>query len=76
MQTSTPPYELEAIWQVYRRIHRRRHQTGYGPGPVTFRDIRAFEKLSGISLDVFEVAILESVDDRFLQVVSEMLSKK
>jgi len=55
------PKPIDYIWQAFHRIRRR-----VGEGPIGWPDIDAFVRHSRISLDPWEVEVIEGLDDLFV----------
>lgn len=61
------PQELDYLWRAY---HRLRHRTGMGfasANPLSWHDIDAFVRQTGLRLAPWEIEAIESVDNAFLQ---------
>lgn len=60
------PVALGYLWQAYLRL-RRRTAMGYaGPQPIGWQDIDAFIRRAGLKLAGWEVALIEALDDLYL----------
>lgn len=60
------PETLRYLWQAFRRMRRRHGGNGLGLGPISWGDIDAYDRLSGMRLAGWEVAVIERLDDLFL----------
>lgn len=54
------------LWQAFRRLSLRRSSNGFGVNPLTWPEIEAFNRLSGLRLEPWEVEIVEHLDGIFL----------
>jgi hypothetical protein len=68
-ELAMPPFPRAAayIWQAYRRLRRRAAVGFSGPQPIAWSDIDAFLRRSGVWLRPWEIQIIESIDDVYLQ---------
>jgi len=60
------PQSVSYLWSAYIRLHARRSSNGFGSNPLTWSDIEAFSRLSGIRLLPWEVEIIESIDNAYI----------
>lgn len=60
------PVALEYLWNAFNRIRRRKGGGLGGPTPIEWPDIDAFCRHSRLTLEAWEVEIIEDLDDRFL----------
>jgi hypothetical protein len=65
------PIPLAYLWLAYHRIRRRKGGNGFGAVPIEWSDIDAFNRLSGMALVPWEVAMLERLDDAFMKAMAE-----
>lgn len=56
------------------RLSTRRGGTGYGPAPISWSDIAAFQRVAGVRLAPWEVEIIEMIDAIFLAQVDKNFS--
>ncbi|MBT9370272.1 hypothetical protein KLP42_10200 [Rhizobium sp. CSW-27] len=63
------PQTLAHIWQAYHRLRARTAAGFSGPRPITWPDIEAFLRQSGMRFSPWEIEILEALDDAFLTAV-------
>ncbi len=59
------PLELTYLWNAFCRLSARRGSNGFSAVPISWSDIDAFLRHSGISLAPFEIRIIEDLDDLF-----------
>jgi hypothetical protein len=67
------PIPLAYIWVAYHRVRKRKGGNGFGVVPIEWTDIDAFNRLSGLDLAPWEVAMLERLDDVFLKAMVEAM---
>ena len=67
LETPDFPLPLMYLWQAFFRIRRRIGSAGFGPSPIGLADIDAFNRLSGLALAPWEVAMIERLDDLWLK---------
>lgn len=60
-----PPAALNYVWRAFLRLHGRRGSNGFGPNPISWPDIDAFVRQSGMRLAPWEIEIIEELDDLF-----------
>lgn len=53
------------LWNVYHRL-RRRCPAGMTVQPITFSDLLAFQRVTGMPLAPWEVTTIEALDDLYL----------
>lgn len=67
METPPFPKALTYLWQTYIRLRRRTPVGMSGPQPITWSDIDAFVRRTGHHLAPWEIVMIETIDDIFLQ---------
>ena len=60
------PVALDYLWNAYNRIRRRKGGSMGRAGPIEWPDIDAFCRHSRLSLQAWEVEIIEDLDDLYL----------
>lgn len=55
------PPELAYLWGAYLRLSARRGG-GFGPSPITWSDLAAFQALTGFRFTPWEVEMIETLD--------------
>mgnify|MGYP003578108817 FL=1 len=61
------PRELGYLWRVYHRIRRRMAGGFAAPNPIGWQEIDAFVRQTKFRLAPWEIELLETIDDAFLQ---------
>jgi len=61
------PQALAYLWRAYLRLRRRTSVGFSGPQPIGWQDIDAFIHRSGTWLRPWEIALIEAVDDIYLE---------
>lgn len=61
----------EYLWAAFTRLHGRRGSNGFGPSPLSWPDLDAFNRMSRINLAPWEVEIIEALDRVYLTHVAE-----
>lgn len=54
------------LWQTFRELHASRPQSGFGPLRITFAEIDAFQRVTGVQLKPWEVDALRRADRAFI----------
>lgn len=57
------PRGSEYLWRIFLRLHARRQSMGMGPARLSWGEFADFQRLTGMRLAPWEVAILEQLDD-------------
>ncbi len=63
------------LWHWFLRMSNRRGG-GFGPAPITHRDMQAFFELAQISPTPWEVEMIETLDSLYLTSLAEDKSKE
>lgn len=68
-QLSTPPFPaaLTYVWHAWTRLRRRLAPGANGAAPFTWAELDAFMRRTGTVLDPRDIALLEDLDDLFLE---------
>jgi hypothetical protein len=61
------PAALHYLWRTYLRLRQRTAPGFSGASPVSWQDIDAFVRRSGIVLAPWEVEVVEALDNAFMQ---------
>lgn len=75
LETADFPLPLLYLWVAFNRIRRRKGGNGFAPSPIEMTDIDAFNRLSGMALAPWEVAMIERLDDLFLKMLADTATK-
>lgn len=80
-QTGIMPEELASVpklspyarhvWAFFEELHRARGYTGFGPLPISFRDIEAWQGLMGQRLDPWELRAILAIDAEYIASASK-----
>lgn len=72
-ELALPPFPeaLRYLWTAFVRIRRRNAGNGFGATPVTWADLDAYSRLSGMRLLPWEIEIIEQLDDALLASLRE-----
>ena len=67
LESLDPPDQL--LWQfnIFCELSKRRGITVNGPAPISYADIGFYSQLKGMSLDVWEVDLITTLDDVWLK---------
>lgn len=65
------PSEMVYLWEHYRNLSRSRGGNGFGPNPIGWPDIEAYDRLTRSYLEVWEVKAIRAMDDLFLATMAE-----
>lgn len=60
------PRELDYLWRAFWRLAGRRQSTGFGPARISWMEIDAFVRLSGVRFTPWEIELIEELDDLYL----------
>lgn len=60
------PKEGATAWSAFSEMHRAR-QSGMAVNPIPFVEIDAWQRVTGIELDAWEVTAIRAIDDEFLK---------
>lgn len=62
-----PPPGTEWIWNLFLELHTARQSTGSGPLPINYTELFSWSRLTGIPLDLHEVAAIRAVDNAWIE---------
>lgn len=67
-ELALPPFPeaVRYLWRAFARIRRRNAGNGFGATPITWADLDAYSRLSGMHLKPWEIEIIEMLDDLLL----------
>lgn len=60
------PQGCEALWQIFRELHASRGNSGFGPLRISFLEIDAFQRVTGVRLKPWEIEALRRADRAFV----------
>ncbi|MBX4944641.1 phage tail assembly chaperone [Rhizobium binae] len=60
------PQSLAYLWSAYNRIRRRKGVGFTGPQPIEWSDIEAFNRMTRMRLAPWEVEVIETLDNLYL----------
>ena len=61
------PDELAFLWGYFTELHETR-SGGMGPGPISYSEIDAWQRLTGRELPIWQVKAIKRMDRAFMQV--------
>jgi hypothetical protein len=65
------PIALLYLWNAYLRMRSRKGGNGFGASPIEWADLDGFNRLSGMALAPWEVAMLERLDNVYLKSMAD-----
>lgn len=73
-----PPLPPEAVhlWQAFRSLDAARGNNGFGPLPISFVDMDAWQRVMQYQLDPWEVEAVRMIDNAYLAVEAETPDKR
>jgi hypothetical protein len=60
------PAGCEELWRIFGELHSCRGNNGFGPVRLTYTDIDAFQRVSGVKLQAWELEAIRRADAAFL----------
>lgn len=60
------PEGADYLWRAFQRLSGRRTNNGFGQNPLTWQEIDAFVRLSGVALAPWEIEVIERLDGLYL----------
>lgn len=54
------------LWRIFGELHACRGNSGFGPMCVTFTEIDAYQRVSGVKLQAWELDAIRRADAAFL----------
>jgi hypothetical protein len=60
------PAGCEELWRVFNELHACRGNYGFGPVRITYADIDAFQRVSGMRLHPWEIKAIRRADAAYL----------
>lgn|GEM_PF-1180188 len=65
------PEGMEVLWNDFLALHGSRGHTMSGPARITFSDIDAYQRVTGASLQPWEINAIRGADNAYLTVQAE-----
>lgn len=62
MRVDPLPVAVRPVWNAFIAMHERRGSNGYGPNPITWHDIAAWQAVSGLVLTPWEASVVGTLD--------------
>jgi hypothetical protein len=62
------------LWAVFLDLHSTR-EVGFAAGPISFREIESYARLTGVTLTPWEVGVIRAVDAAVLETASNRSRK-
>lgn len=59
------------LWHLFAQLSARRGSGGFGPMPISPRDVQAWCEMRGLRLTPWELDTLDAMDDALLRAVAE-----
>lgn len=60
------PAGCVTLWQDFLELHGSRGSTGWGPQRITFADLDAWQRVNGVRLSAWDIAVIRRCDDIWL----------
>lgn len=60
------PEECRHLWYIFMDLHARRGNNGFGPNPLTYGELTAWQIVHRTTLDTLEVQLLFMADTTYL----------
>lgn len=65
------PVGCEMLWSDFAEMHGTRGNTGFGPAPISFVDIDAWQRVTGARLPAWQVEAIRRADNAYFAVRAE-----
>lgn len=75
-QSLTCPSALEHCWHWFLYLNRTRSGSGFGQNPISYQEILAWTQLTGVEPDPTEIQAIMSLDQAYMNVQAQELSKR
>jgi hypothetical protein len=63
------PKELEHVWSWFLELCSGRANTGFGPAPISFSEVKAWSEMTGVTPTPWEVTLLKRLDSFYLSIM-------
>jgi hypothetical protein len=70
------PMELAYVWRWFQQLSAARGSNGWGPNPITYREIEAWAGLTGAIITVPEVHLLMELDGIYLETLEQAMQAR
>lgn len=70
------PPEGAHIWQAFRSLHSARVNNGFGPCPISFVDMDAWQRVMQYPLAPWEAEAVRKLDDAYLAIDAEKAEER
>lgn len=74
-ETALFPDKAAHVWDAFMEISRGRSYGMAGPNPISYENINSWQSLSGVELSLWEVKVIQSLDELWLEIMQEDKSK-
>lgn len=71
LNTDPLPPGLDWLWQAFCELSEGRGGTGFGPAPLTWRDLRDWSALMHVALTPWEAGVIRRLDREFLKTLGK-----
>lgn len=69
-QKPLPP-AARPIWMTFCRLSARRSSGGFGPAPLGWTDLHAYQRMTGATLSPWEIEMIEMLDGMYLEAAAK-----
>lgn len=66
-EAATLPEGLEGLWRTFLDLHQTRAAGMSGPSRITFSDIDAMQRVTGVTLEPWEVDAIRAADSAYFE---------
>ena len=70
------PLELAHVWGWFRELSAVRGSNGWGPNPISYREIEAWAGLTGALITAPEVQLIMQLDGLYIAAVEDAMEQK
>lgn len=70
------PEGAEGLWRLFSRLNVTRTSNGFGPNPISYSEIEAMSRTTGIPVSSWEVDVIRQMDMAFLVAMVETKKAK
>jgi hypothetical protein len=72
----TLPVQAAHVWRWFCELDAARQSGGFGPSPITYRDIDAYRRLTREVMQAWEVRAIRAIDNAILQEITTAAARK